>query len=99
MTVTKDLSQFGLRERNMAKELLSVYGTDKDITEHLGDGIEVWFNMNSGCVFLSDEDYNTAMINGDKLEDFINCGNCGHEDFSSEFIGEYSKDCCNEYSA
>jgi len=97
--VTKDISQFGIREREIARELLSVYGTDKDLTTHLGDGVEVWFNKNSGYVFLSDEDYHTAMLNDNgELEDFLNCPNCGHEDLASEFVNSSSDECCKEYA-
>jgi hypothetical protein len=101
MTVTKDLSKFGLREKAMAKDLLSAYGTSNDKTQHLGDGVEVWFNTHSACVFLSDEDFNTAMINGNNgniLEDFFSCPNCGEEGLSSDFKGENTSECCQEYA-
>lgn len=84
-TVTKDLARFGFRELKMAAELLTAYRSDRDETELLtGDGLAVWMNMNSGYVFLCDEDYNAAMMSGGVLEDFLTCGYCGHEGVRSE---------------
>ena len=84
-TVTKDLARFGSRELRMAAELLTAYRTDADQTEALtGDGLAVWMNRESGYVFLCDEDYNTAMMSGDRLVDFLTCGYCGHEGVRSE---------------
>ena len=51
----------------------------------------MFFNKNSGYVFLTDEDYNTAMMDGDTLEDFLTCGECGCEGIRSEFF-EYAED-------
>jgi hypothetical protein len=43
------------------------------------------FNPNSGNVFLVDDDFRTFMLNDDdKLEEWVNCPNCGHEDFKSQ---------------
>lgn len=95
--VTNDIKEFGMRERLMARELLATYGTKKDKTNFLSDGINVFMNKNSGYVFLSDEEYNVAMMNGDVLEDFVNCPECGHEDFYSEFR-KHGNDCCQEYA-
>lgn len=93
--VTKDLRNFGYRELDMAGDLLKALGSSKDNTEYLGDGVEVWFNLGSGCVFLSDEDYNTAMMNGDSLEDWLQCGECGTEGFMED-IKENGSNCCHE---
>ena len=94
--VTDDFSDFGFREKEEARELMAAYGTNKDETVYLGSGVKVMFNMYSGNVFLTDEDFNVAMMNGDKLEDFLCCGECGHEDFASE-MAESGDPCCKEY--
>jgi len=95
--VTKDLTQFGYRELDMAGDLLKAIKTDKDKTEYLGDGVELWFNPDSGNVFLCDEDYNTAMMNGDDLEDFFCCPICGHEGFKEDMPHEGHNAECQEY--
>jgi len=59
--ITADFSKFGYRELKLASELLQAYleqGAD-----FLTEGITLNFNINSGFVFLSDEDYNVAMLN------------------------------------
>ena len=97
--VTKDFSKFGSREREMASELLAAYGTDKDKTKFLGQGVEVCFNTHSAYVFLSDEDFNVAIMEGGELVDFITCPNCGHEDSLPDFLESCGNDCCKEYHA
>ncbi len=89
---------FGYRELNMAAKLLGAFKGPSDQST-LDVGVAVEFNPNSGNVFLVDEDYNVAMMNGDKLEDWINCPECGHEDFDSEFLDSSVNDCCKEYSS
>ena len=97
--VTTDISKFGLLERKEARELLAVYGTDKDITKFLGDDIHIYFNTDSGYVFLTDEDYNTAMINlNGELEDFIVCPACGNEGLLQNFLDD-PNECCEQYHA
>lgn len=91
--VTTDLAQFGWRELKMARELLAAL-FDQGVPGCLADGICVAFNCNSGYVFLTDEDYNVAMMNGDKLEEWFSCPNCGHEGFAEDMLhGEDDPDC------
>ena len=91
--VTSDLSEFGKIELDEVVILLSEYSKNRSI---LGDKVKPFFNKQSGKVFLSDEDYNTTMINLDKkLELWINCSNCGEEGFLSEGFNEESH-LCNE---
>ena len=52
----------------------------------------------SGCVFLVDEDYNVAMMNGDDLEDFITCPNCGEEGLATDFRDDNTASCCQKYA-
>jgi hypothetical protein len=99
MRNTRDLSDFGQIERREAGRLLTTLGTVKDLTKFLGDGVAVEFNTYSGMVFLVDEDYNVAVMNGHNLEDFHSCPNCGNEAVSSEFRSDFkSSDCCQEYA-
>ena len=85
MSVTKDLTEFGIMELQEASEILKVLKTHKDKTHFLGDGVELHFNANSGMVFLSDEDYNTACLTSDgTLEDWFVCPYCGEEGFADD---------------
>jgi len=87
--VTSDLAKFGYRELEIASRLLSAYVKEPDI---LGNGVQVFMNMHSGYVFLSDEDYNTAMMNGDKLEIYYCCSECGDEGFLEDLAGNHHLD-------
>lgn len=82
----------------MAAELIQGYSENSHL---LGDGISLTFNLNSGYVFLTDDEFNVAMMNGDKLEIFHTCFNCGNEGFAEDFkSGEESETLrcpnCNE---
>ena len=90
--LTKDLSDFGYRELRMATDLLNAYLAARP--DFLSDGVAVWLNRNSGYVFLSDENYNVAMLNGDKLEQFHSCPECGAEGFADEMP---DNNCCQDY--
>jgi len=95
---TRDLSKFGLREIGITAELLTRYAnghqswaSDQD---ELGDGVAVEFNPNSGNVFLVDEDYRVAMLNDNgKLENWVNCSNCGAEEFRGELPLDADDNC------
>ena len=96
---TQNLADFGNVEREEAGILLSTLGTSRDHTQFFGDrGVAVEFNPMSGYVFLVDEDYNVAMMNGDVLEDFITCPNCGGEGLASDFKEDNEDECCHEYA-
>lgn len=84
---TQDISKFGYREKRMAAELLLAHCShDKDATDYLGEGVAVKFNPISGCVFLVDEDYNVAMMDGDVLRDWITTPYEGEEGFLHELL-------------
>ena len=91
MQNTNNLEDFGFIELHEAGRLLVTLKTNNDKTNNLGSGLKVEFNPSSGNVFLVDEDYNVAMMNGDTLEDWYMCPYCGHEGFLSE-IGHEPKD-------
>ena len=99
MQNTRDLSEFGFREKDMAADLLKAHGSIKDETQYLGFGVTVEFNPMSANVFLVDEDYNVAMMSEDGyLEDFHTCPNCGGEGLSSDFRDDNTDECCQEYA-
>ena len=82
MHTTTNLSDFGYRELRLAAELLTAYCDTQP--DYLGDGVHVMMNRYSGYVFLTDEDYTVAMMNGDTLEQFHSCPDCGAEGFAEE---------------
>ena len=91
--ITCDLSRFGMRELNMAARLLAAYCEQSP--DFLGERVQVMMNMLSGYVFLTDEDYAVAMMNGDDLEQFHSCPECGNEGFAEEL--REGGECCVSY--
>lgn len=92
MTTTTDLADFGFRELRMAAELLSAYCEQPP--DFLTGGVHVMMNTHSGCVFLTDEDFNVAMMNGDTLEQWHHCPECGAEGFAEDMP---DNGCCQRY--
>ena len=95
MNNTQDLSKFGYIELDEAGTLLKAYADNPNVLD--GSMINVEFNPNSGNVFLVDEDYNVAMMNGDNLELWYSCPICGHEGFLEDMEHGEDDDECQEY--
>ena len=94
MTTTTDLSNFGSRERKMLVELLNAWREQGLPRDFSAEEVVPMMNQNSGCVFLTNSDFECAMMNGDKLESFYNCPECGHEGFKDEIEhGELNGNC------
>ena len=93
--VTMDLSRFEYRNIDLAVDLLKAYKIQG--ADFLGDGITLNLNTNSGFVFLSDEDFNVGMMNGDKLEKWFNCPVCGHEGFKEDMKHREDNEECKQY--
>jgi hypothetical protein len=95
--ITTDLTRFGARERMMLEELLTAwnkYGLPEDFND---EEVLAHFNLNSGNVFLANSEYQLCMMNGEKLEIFYYCPQCGHEGFLEDMEhGENDED-CEEY--
>lgn len=91
---TTDLADFGYSERQEMITLLQAWHNQGLPTDFYEDEVRVMMNRNSGCVFLTNGDYQTAMMNGNKLEMWYHCGNCGHEGFAEDC--QLNDDGCNE---
>ncbi len=96
-TVTSDLGKFGNRERGMAEDLLREWNNGNLPDEFIDDEVSIAMNMNSGCVFLTNSEYQTAMMNGDNLEMWYNCPYCGHEGFKEDMWHVWEAEECEEY--
>ena len=90
---TTNLADFGWRERRMAAELLTAscdQGFPKDFED---SGVTIMMNQSSGNVFLTNEECQVAMMNGEKLESFYSCPECGHEGFKEDMRHEGNAEC------
>jgi hypothetical protein len=91
---TTNLADFGFREREILIQLLRAWH-DQGLPEDFQDEeVQAMMNRNSGCVFLTNSEYQAAMMNGDKLEMWHNCPNCGHEGFEEDC--QLNDEGCNE---
>lgn len=89
--VTANLSEFGRRELRMAADLLDAL-CQQGLPEDMEDGgVSISFNTQSGYVFLTNTDYQVAMLHDGKLERFESCPVCGEEGFKAE-VAEHGKD-------
>ncbi len=91
---TTDLADFGSRERRMLEELLAAWRTQGLPEDFDQDQVQAMMNRNSGHVFLTNAECQCAMMNGDKLEIWHHCSNCGHEGFADDC--QLNDDGCNE---
>jgi CRISPR/Cas system Type II protein with McrA/HNH and RuvC-like nuclease domain len=100
MYSTNDLSKFGYRERQMASKLLSTYQSSKDLTKAFEDeGLEIMFNTMSGYVFLTNSEYQVALLDeNENLVDYLHCSECGREGTLEELKAETEEfeTCCTE---
>lgn len=89
--VTADFSEFGYRELAMAAELLTALSEGLCPDDFDGSEVKICLNRNSGCVFLTNEDYQVAMMNGDKLESFYSSPYEGREGFWEELVEQFDE--------
>lgn len=90
---TTDMAKFGSRERKLAAKLLTASVEQGFPNDFNDDEVTVTMNTNSGNVFLTNSDFQVAMMNGNKLESFYSCPECGHEGFKEEMDHEGGKEC------
>ena len=86
--VTADLSRFGHRERAMTEELLRAWRVQGLPNGFANEEVTVNLNTYSGYVFLSNEDYDVAMMNGENLEMYFHDFETGEEGFFEELSEE-----------
>jgi hypothetical protein len=91
---TTNLADFRSRERRLLIELLTAWEEQGLPDDFYEEEVVPMFNRNSGNVFLTNSEFQVAMMNGDKLESFYSCPNCGHEGFKEDC--ELNDDGCNE---
>lgn len=83
-----DFSKFGHRERKMAEQLLHAWNEQELPEDFHEDEVSIIMNTHSGNVFLTNSDFQVAMMNGDKLESFYTDFETGEEGFKNELSEE-----------
>jgi len=89
-TYTENLADFGIRELKEAGKLLSAIGNGLP-DDFDNQGIKVGFNMNSGYVFLTNDEYQVAMYDdeSEELYSFYTTPYEGKEGCYEELLQEY----------
>lgn len=82
---TTDLKDFGKRELKIAAEILRQYANGDYPEEFYGNEVTIMMNKNSGYVFLTNNDYQVLMLNGEKLEMWYTLPYTGDEGFKEDF--------------
>ena len=85
---TTDFARFGSRERRMAEELLRAWREQSLPEDFYKEEVTIMMNTHSGNVFLTNSNYQVAMMNGDKLETFYTDFETGEEGFKDELSEE-----------
>ena len=93
---TTDFADFGYRERKMAEELLAAWNSQGLPEDFYDEEVTIMMNMSSGNVFLTNSEFQAAMMNGDDLETFYSCPICGHEGFKEDMDHDGDSE-CDEY--
>lgn len=91
---TTDFSKFGSMERKELLKLLIAWNEQGLPEDFEDDEVTPMMNIISGNVFLTNREYQVAMMNGDKLESCHYCSNCGHEGFAEDC--QLNDEGCNE---
>ena len=86
---TTNLSDFGYRELVMLEELLKAMREQGLPEDFYDDEVHPMMNQNSGNVFLTNSEYQVAMMNGDKLESFYFLSYHGDEGFIGDLMCDY----------
>lgn len=84
MTTTTDFSKFGHRERELAEVLLKVWNQNGLPDDFENNEVTIMFNTHSGNVFLTNSEFQVAMMNGEMLETFYTDFETGEEGFKDE---------------
>lgn len=88
LITTTDFSKFGYRERKMAEDLLKAWREQGLPQDFDNNEVQIMMNLNSGYVFLTNSEYQVAMMNGEILETFFTDFETGEEGFADELSDE-----------
>tara|TARA_R100000482_G_C5070927_1_gene121525 strand:- start:129 stop:479 length:351 start_codon:yes stop_codon:yes gene_type:complete len=86
---TENLADFGYREQDEAKEIFAAWKKNGLPQDFENDGVRLAFNMNSGYVFLTNNEYQVAMSDGDALYSFYTSPYEGIEGSFEDLLEQY----------
>ena len=90
---TTDLAKFGGRELRQAAELLAAYCEGARPADFDADGVTVMFNMRSGAVFLTNDECQVVVSDGQgDLRSFYTSPYEGHEGTLFDLRADFNRD-------
>ena len=94
---TTNLSDFGYKELELLEKLLCAMRTQGLPADFDDNEVTPVMNQCSGDVFLSNSEYQVAMMNGDKLESYYTLSS-GEEGFAAELHERFENGCIDNQS-
>jgi len=93
--VTSDLSKFTQYELRLLEALLAAWREQGLPIDFHNENVTPVMNTETRDVFLTNADYQTAMLNRDTgtLETWYECPECEHEGFWEEFLHDDTPEC------
>jgi len=89
--LTSDLGRFGLREIQIVTDIFYAWTRSGLPDGFWHENVRPVFNTESGYVFLTNDDFQVAMMNGHKLEQYYSTPYEGHEGFADELADLYDE--------
>ncbi|WP_374950695.1 hypothetical protein [Mucilaginibacter sp.] len=89
---TENFAEFGFSEIKTLQEILSAWIKSGLPNGFDNDGVKPALNKNSGYVFLTNNEYQVAMLNESRLEIYHNLPYSGIEGFLEDIISEYTQE-------
>ena len=83
-----NLEKMGYREMAEVKDILTAYMEHGVPADFYDEGVTIEFNPNSGYVFLTNSEYQVAMLVGDRLESYYCTPYSGHEGFIEDLVDD-----------
>jgi hypothetical protein len=88
--LTSDLSKFGERELHKLKRLIEALEKQGLPDDFYDSEVKIMLNTFSEKVFLTNSEYQVAMLNGDKLESWYFLSYYGNEGFLDDLLYMYN---------
>lgn len=88
---TTNLADFGQRERALLIDLLEAWNNEGLPEDFYDDEVVPMMNVQSGNVFLTNSDFQVAMMNGSDLESWYYTPYSGHEGFADSLKDDYEE--------
>ena len=91
MSYTENLADFSRRERVIMEKILRAWNSNGLPPQFYEGGVKFAMNSYSGSVFLTNEDYQVCMMNGELLEMWYSLPYNGEEGFLEDLLCGYDE--------